>query len=83
MADRPNSRALRNFAEGLFDGLAAEKPSPPSGEERLRDLDGPATRTFSCDKALAQRRPLVIHSFSLNLPDPALAYVEALDDEAA
>jgi len=24
MADRPNSRALRNFAEGLFDALAAE-----------------------------------------------------------
>src|ERR1017187_6201324 len=30
-----------------------------------------------------QRRPLVIHSFSLNLPDPALAYVKTLDDEAA
>jgi hypothetical protein len=30
---------------------------------------------------LAQRRPLVIHSFALNLTDPTLAYVESLDDE--
>jgi hypothetical protein len=31
----------------------------------------------------AQRRPLVIHSFSLDLPDPAFAHVELLDDENA
>jgi hypothetical protein len=31
----------------------------------------------------AQRRPLVIHSFSLNKPDPALAHVETLNDEPA